>query len=478
MKVLLISPPTDIPIAGTSSRVDLPKGIPLLPPLGLLYLSSELLNAGYEVEIADFNAIKYNRERLSGFLLDKDIVGISILSFNQEWAKCVISDIRGLNPTIPIIGGGPDLSLRPRLFDGTDVCVIGEAESRIVEIMDNILNGGNLSQCKGVIFRDKKTGEIKEGLEYQVDTDLDNIRFPVRHLLKNRYGLLRKKNIATIITSRGCPFNCKFCAHNAAVFWNYRERSAENVLDEIQEIYDNGYEILGIVDDNFTANRRRVLKIMDGIIKRRIKLAIALEGRVDGVDEEVYSVMKEAGVRVVYFGLESGNQDILDFYHKRTTVEQNQRAVELADKVGIVSVGTFIIGAPIEKEEHLQRTIDFAYSIPLDFVTFWVLEYAYGSPLWDEAYEKGLIKEDEFNITTGSERGLANFTTAELESTCLKAFRNFYLRPSWGARVLKKLLKTKEKYLIEIASNLISRLVLESCKKPVSFFKLCKEYFM
>jgi radical SAM superfamily enzyme YgiQ (UPF0313 family) len=236
------------------------------------------------------------------------------------------------------------------------------------------------------------------------------------------------------------------------------------VLDEIQEIYDKGYEILGIVDDNFTANRKRVLKIMEGIIKRKIKLRIGLEGRVDAADKELYSLMKEAGVRVIFFGIESGVQEVLDFYYKKTTLEQSKYAIELANKIGILSVGAFMIGAPIEKKEHFYKTIKFANTLPLDLATFWVLEYTYGSQLWEEAYKSGKIKRDEFNVPAGLEKGLSNFTTKELENICIRAFRNFYLRPIWGLRIFKKFIKIGDPYLVKLLLNLAYALASQKLK--------------
>jgi radical SAM superfamily enzyme YgiQ (UPF0313 family) len=470
--ILLIFPPTSVPLTGTSNSSQIAtKGTnPILPPLGLLYLATPLLDAGYNVEVVDFNAVEYNMKNLKKYLQYKDVVGITVLSFNREQVKTLIQDIKTLFPTLPIITGGPDLSLHPRLFEGSSLSVIGEAENRIVNIVDTVIKKGDFSQLSGVIFKDS-TGKIKKGKPYIVERNLDKIKFPARQILQNEYGLLQNKRmgkkIATIITSRGCPFNCRFCAHNAAVFQKYRERSVENVLDEIEEIYKKEYEILGIVDDNFTGNKRRALRIMEGIIKRKIKLRIGIEGRVDAANEELYKVMREAGVRVIFFGIESGVQEVLDFYNKRTTIEQSRYAVELANKYGILTVGAFMIGAPIETEEHFRETIKFANNLNLDFATFWVLEYTYGSELWEEAYNKGLIKENEFNVPAGKEKGLSKFTTKELENLCIKAFKRFYLRPMWGVRLVRKFIKIGDPYLLKLVINLLHSLMITKIKNLI-----------
>lgn len=139
--------------------------------------------------------------------------------------------------------------------------------------------------------------------------------------------------------------------------------------------------------------------------------------------------MRRAGVRVIFFGLESGNQDVLDYYHKQTTVEQNRQAVELADKCGLYSQGCFILGAPIETEQHLNRTVAFAKSLPLGSASFSVLTYVRGAPLWEEARELGLLRVDEYAVLASRERGLSAFGNEEIKQKASNAIRSFYLRP-------------------------------------------------
>lgn len=465
--VALLFPETGTPVAGSTEGKGVKQRLAIVPPLGLLYLGRELLDAGYGVEVVDFNAEGYSRERLELIVRNADLVGISMQSFNRSDAQTMIADIRALHGELPIVVGGPDLILYPRAVDGADVSVVSEAESIIVQIADTLLNGGDPSSCPGAIYRDRRTGQIRRGPEAPIERDLDRIRFPARSLVRSpekarRYNILGERmgsRITTMITSRGCPFSCTFCAHGAVTFQTYRERSAQNVLAEIRTVYREGYEILGIVDDNFTVNKRRVHQIMDGIIEEGIDLAMAVQGRVDAVDEELYRKMRRAGVRAVVFGLESANQTVLDFYNKRTTVEMNRRAVEIANRAGLYTVGDFIIGAPFEGTEEIERTFTFAREIPLDFATFWVLDYAYGSELWEDARRRGLIGEDESNVTAGSERGLARFTSGELEQISLRAFERYYRRPQFWLREVRKLMRVRDRYFFRILGLASLRLV-------------------
>jgi len=458
--ILLLFPPTNYQIKASIEGRGNRGGRALTPPLGLLYLSAELLDAGYNVEVVDFTAQQYSFDTLKKFALDKDVVGIMVQSWNREAAEEIIVNVRRIRQDIPIMVGGPDCILHRRMLDNADVVATGEAEHTIVSIVDALINEKDLADCEGILFRDETTGEVREGKPETVQRDLDRIKFPARHIVPPEgYTMLGNDmagKFALVLASRGCPYSCRFCARGAVAYKIYRKRSAENVLDEIQEIYDAGYKVLGFVDDNFLLDRERVMRIMNGIIERKIHIPMIVQGRVESADAELYTTMRKAGIRGIIFGLESGNQDVLDFYNKKSTVEQNRRAVEIANRCGLFTFGFFILGSPIETEEHLKRTVAFAKNTPLDSATFYLLDYTYGSQLWDEAHAKGLIEEHEFNVIACKKRGLSQFTREELEKFCLEAFDSFYRRPSLWARVGKKIITNRD---VE-ALNLIVRGVM------------------
>lgn len=424
------------------------------PPLGILYIAAELIEAGYNVEACDYNAEKYSVTSLQNYLSRADLVGISMLSFNRDHAFEIIKKINELRPDLPVIAGGPDCILHPRVIPGTKLTVCQEAEHIIVQIVEAVLNNSDLSKLPGVVFQNR-WGMIICGKPYEHNENLDTIKFPRRDLLRDNkgYSVIGKKtsrNITTIITSRGCPKHCSFCAHSAVAFWKFRMRSVQNVLAEIKDIAEQGYKIIGIADDNFTADKKRAMEIMQGICDMKLDLLFAVQGRVDAADFELYSLMKKAGVKGITFGLESGNQEVLDFYNKQTTVEQNRRAVTLADKAGLYTAGLFILGAPMEKKDHFQNTYKFAISLPLDITSFWILDYTFGSDLWQNAHEKGIIAENEFNVPAGKERGTSPYYTKELEQIAESYFFKFYKRKSYWIRQMVKLFRTREQYFLKV----------------------------
>jgi radical SAM superfamily enzyme YgiQ (UPF0313 family) len=174
-------------------------------------------------------------------------------------------------------------------------------------------------------------------------------------------------------------------------------------------------------------------------------MAILWQGRFHPCSEELYQKMKEGGVQLLSYGLESGNQDVLDFYQKGTTIEQTQRALELADRFGIFTHGNFILGAPIETIRHLECTIRFAQKLPLDAAFFSILNYTYGSELWDIAHQKGLIDIYESDVYADKKRGLGQFRKKELERFCQKAHYQFYFRPKLWKRYLSKLFRRQNR---------------------------------
>ncbi len=446
-RVVLFYPESDFPIFGSmrNKRVKLA----ILPPLGPLYLAANLKRDGFDVAVVDFNAAPYSLERLQHYLKGADAAGITIQSFNLNFARRLIQDIRRVAPDLPVAVGGPEFTLRPRPFPLADLTVAGEAERTISEIFDKLIHGGDLSTIPGAVLPAPTATGWKMARPIHVEEELDSLPFPLRDALvpEVSYDLFGKKYgrlIASVLTSRGCPYRCRFCAHNSTSFRTFRFRSADNILAELEELWNQGYRVIGFVDDTFTIPKKRAMAVMKGIVEAGWDFVIALQTRVDQIDETLVAWMHRAGVRAIVFGLESGNPDTLAYYRKGTTVEQNRRAVELCEKYGIVSVGDFILGAPMETREHIENTIRFALSTPLDLATFWALEIPYGSPLWEEARAMGAVKEDEFIATAGKERGLGSFYSWEVEAMAEEAFRRFYRRPGHWLRFARKALRDKK----------------------------------
>ncbi|RLB77538.1 MAG: radical SAM protein [Deltaproteobacteria bacterium] len=433
MKFLLINPPADYEIYGKSIAAYRNYA----PPLGLLYIARALEDEGHNVEIIDFEAEDFVEEKIIRNLNSTDVLGLTVTAYALKNAAKISNLVKQNDQHLPILTGGPLSTIQPEqtLTDiNADICVEGEGEKIVGRIAKALEGNENLNDIPGVHY--KENNIIKKGPSAELIEDLDSISFPARHLVeKYKYGFYggvstSKGKATSMVTSRGCPYNCRFCCVNT-ITKRYRLRSIDNIMKELDELHHKYYYIL-LFDDNFLDNKKRAEKIMDMIIERGYNFELGIAGvRVSDADERIFYKMKKAGVVSIAFGIESGNQDVLDFYNKKTTIDQIERAVKLSRKAGLFTSGSFIAGAPIETKEHLKNTFKMAVTLPLDRAVFTHLRYLKGSDLWREAVEAGKIKEHEYLVKADSKRGLGNFSYEELDKWVSNADKRFFLRPGY-----------------------------------------------
>jgi radical SAM superfamily enzyme YgiQ (UPF0313 family) len=222
------------------------------------------------------------------------------------------------------------------------------------------------------------------------------------------------------------------------------------------------------MDDAFLTNKKQAYEIFDAVSKEQLELKFYITAsRPDDADEQLYKKMKQAGVIRIQYGLESGNQETLDFYHKKTTVEKIRYGVSLGHQAGLFTLGTFVVGAPFETKQHFDDTLKFAKSLPLDSVSFLSLRYMVGSDLWFDAVKKGAITSDEYFVLADAKRGLALLTQEEIDDWCRNAQRAFYYRPTYLMNLLRSSLERNDFTLLQILlSNSFSIL-----KKQLLFWR-------
>ena len=434
------------------------------PPLGLLYLASSLENNGYTVEIIDCFFEEKPKVAIQKALASTDAVGLSVYTDYVNTSVQISKLIKEKDPDIPIIIGGPHVTFHPKKafsdIPSADIIMEGEGEYSIIELMKAVQGIQHFSQVPGIQYREH--GEIRTGKPQTLIKNLDLLAFPARHLVdKYEYGkfrgvYFRKPKYTSFLTSRGCPFHCRFCNHIILQSQKYRERSVVNVLEEFQQISTN-HKSVYIVDDTFFTNEKRVNMILDGLIELGSNLEIyILGGRIGVGEKDLYGKMKKAGVKFIFFGLESGNQDVLDFYNKEFTLEQIRNSIQLAHEMDIYTAGSFIFGAPFETKEHFERTIKFACSLPLDTAYWHLLKYEFGSLIWNEAVNSGLVNPENngLYVQADSNRGLGNFTRKELQDYCKKAFFRFYLRPHYLIKEFMKVMRKRDFVMLKAGLGL------------------------
>lgn len=353
MRVAIIAPPYPLEEAPA-------------PPLGVTYVAAACEAAGAEVRIFDYIVSCYSEEKLKTQLAEFDphVVGITSVTLNFLGAAAIISTVKLLKPGIVTMMGGPHVSFTAAAvlaaYPGIDLVVIGEGEATIQELLPLIERFDRWSEVRGIAFR--REGQVVITPPRELIGDLDSIPLPARHLLSlSRYMALGYS--VSIITSRGCPYNCIFCVGRRMVGNKVRLRSPSLVVDEIEQILSYGITRINVADDLFVAKKSRVLAVCAEICKRGLKVDWSAFARVNTVDREILQAMREAGCDAVSFGVESGNQEILDRIGKRITKEMVRRAVDLCLKTGIIPHTSFMVGLPGETKETLAETRAFAKSL-------------------------------------------------------------------------------------------------------------------
>lgn len=342
----------------------------LPPPIILAYVAAILEGAGHKVILIDVNVLKLSKEETLRQVLDfkPDMLGFRMDTYNfhetLEWIKYLKERTKLL-----VITGGINITnypLESLSHPEIDYGIIGEAIESLPKFLQVLENKKDFSTVEGLVWR--KNGEIKINPPKSNLVDFDTYPFPARHLLPNeKYHsfVSQRKNFTVMLTSTGCPFKCKFCI---IARLPYRERSAENVLAEIEQCYyDYHIREIDIFDATFFINKKRSLEICEGIGRRGIKIEWTCRSRVNLLDEEMLSEASRAGCREINLGIESAVPEILQGINKQITVEQVKNAVKLCNKYGIRVLGFFMFGNPGETEESLKKTIDFMRELNIDY---------------------------------------------------------------------------------------------------------------
>jgi radical SAM superfamily enzyme YgiQ (UPF0313 family) len=442
-KILLINPPSEFKT-------------PVLP-LGTASIAAYLKENNIDVSVIDAWAEELNFKELENRISQSkaNIVGIYMVSPRYNEAKVTIEMCRKTLPNSLIVAGGPHPSAVPvetlKEIPQLDICAIGEGEITMYDLAQNM----SLAKINGIAYRDKITNEIITTVPREFIKNLDDLPFPARELFPlNKYKTHppygRKNPYFTMITSRGCPFQCAYCSKD--VFGqNYRTRSPKSVCDEIEELVSkyNAREI-HFYDDDFTIDMDRARNICDEILKRNIKIIWSCTTRVDLVDEELLKKMKKAGCWLISYGVESGNQQILNSINKGFTIDQVISAFEMTRKIGISTLAFLMIGLPGETKQTIQETVDLAKKLKPDFVSWGILVVYPGSHLFkliqSGKYQGKLRNLNKKESLTGTFFGKGNYivfennlTIKQLKEAAKRANREFYLRPQYIIQSLKNI---------------------------------------
>ncbi|MDH3231849.1 MAG: B12-binding domain-containing radical SAM protein, partial [Alphaproteobacteria bacterium] len=379
-----------------------------------------------------------------------DFAGIYSTTFGWPAAARTAADIKALDPAIWTCVGGPYPTAAPDacLADGRgtiDAVVVGEGEQTVVEILDRLESGRDLTGVAGVIAR--QGGGILRNPPRPLIDDLDALPFPSRELLgdRSRYipapATYRRKPVAIVTTSRGCDRRCLFCfqmdRERTGGIRGVRYRSIDNVLEEIELCLREGYREIKFIDDSLAADLDRAMRLTAEIRRRRLDFTWFASVCANQADTALFRAMKDAGCWAVLIGGESGVQKNLNTIRKGATLDQIRGAVAAAKAAGLRVTVPFMFGIPGETFDDALATIDFAVSLNPDLANFHAITPFPGTPLHDRAAEYGTVSANLRDFTfQGAAFVPHSMTRDEILKARQLAFRKFYSRPSFLLRRL------------------------------------------
>ena len=361
------------------------------PSLGLGYLAAVAEQEGHEVAIFDFG-LEPDRpmeEEVQDVIDFKpDLVAFTSMTTSYasvEQAAAMLKEALG----VTILIGGPHATSLPNETlqnPHIDYLIYGEGEETFIEFLRALENDNRQwDGFQGLWY--KEDGRILNNPQRALIKDLDGLPYPARHLFRlHDYPLYAPtgEQMLTVLSSRGCPYNCSFC-FKGIVGRTYRQRSPENIADELEHLmHAYGVRNFYFIDDLFTIDVRRLDKILDHFIERQMDIRWQCLARVDRVNPELLGKMYQAGCREIHYGIESGNAEVLKRTAKHIDLKRVRDAVTWTEAAGIRAKGYFILGLPGDNEETIEETIEFAASLPLTEAMFSIATPFPGTQLWSE----------------------------------------------------------------------------------------------
>lgn len=411
------------------------------PPVSLATAAAFLEEDGHEVRVFDLPATGRGAEFLGEIILAEppDFVfwstGTPTLEADLKTARLVRARAPGAVTGVM----GTHVSVDPERALGEaelDIVIRREPEAVIRDVCAR--REGEWSRARGISFREKKGGAIRHNPDAEF-LDPRKIPFPAWHKLDIRpYRLpLSGRNFLTVAPVRGCPYPCSFCTGRIYYGKKLRMRPVELVVGEIKADMDRfGISDFFIWADTFTADRSYVQSFCRELMKRGLRASWTCNSRVDTIDRETLKLMRQAGLWMISFGLESGSDRILKSSGKMIQVAQSIEAVREAHELGIRTAGHFILGLPGETGQTMRRTLELALRLPLDIAQFYAAAPFPGTRLYEEALERGWLKARSAVSQGFAALDLPGLTAEKVDGFRRYAYKRFYLRPGALKRML------------------------------------------
>jgi anaerobic magnesium-protoporphyrin IX monomethyl ester cyclase len=433
-----------------------------LPPLGLLYISAYLNQHKVNTYVFDGEIQLFSYQDLRDIIIKKNInlIGFNVMTVFLNAVTQLAAKLKSEFTDIPIVLGGPHISgTKEEMLEhdkNIDYLVYGEGEEALLNLIQRLNNNMTLAEVPNLIHR--LNNDIVVNKPQKFITDLDLLPFPeLSHIINFRPKLYNVPyslaQTASIITSRGCPFNCNFCSAYIIHGHKWRNRSIENIIEELKYNYHK-YSIRYFVikDSLFTKDKEWTSQFCEEVLRSGLKVNFRCNTRVDCVDETLLTQMRKCGFDLINFGIESGNEDILNTINKKINKDYAIEIFKLAKKQKIKTHATFMIGNINETIQSIKDSTDFAKKLNPFFIRFFPAIAYPGTQLYNYAVENNLVNKDWYFANnyqnTTNERylfpeynsGILLFKDFDPNKMARSAFWRFYLRPRIFFRFLRMMI--------------------------------------
>ncbi|MGA7219238.1 MAG: radical SAM protein [Candidatus Sulfotelmatobacter sp.] len=454
MKVLLLFANT---LADKKNRSKAAR-VGILPPLGLGYIAAVLQRSGHTVKIIDTRLDLWSPELAQEIEeFNPGVVGISIFVISEIEGYRLATEIKKVLPYVPVVMGGPQVGYFPKAplerCPAVDITVQGEAEYIMRDLVEALETRGSPEGIHNIFYRGAD-GSIIAGPSTSAVPDLEELPLPARELMElDRYAPevyeFQRLPATNILATRGCAYGqCTFCFEAGQFRTKYRYQSAAKLIREIEGLRDE-YGIREVVfnDDDLLSNGKLLTEFSELAIQRKLGVRWSCWGRVTPCNKKLLDTIAKAGCWLVSFGIESGNQDLLDKLQKGMTLEKCRQVVAWAHEAGIETHGTFMIAIPGETPAKAQKTIDFSIELDLTYAAFIPTHPLYGTPLFETCISEGRLVKSPYSHEPLQTRYLPRISYVpegyeneqQVEEMLARAYRQFYFRPAYWGKHLKKL---------------------------------------